>query len=214
MNSEIRVAIADDHPLMLKAVRHSLEAEQGIAVVGEARDGRAALALIREQRPEIVVLDIGMPGLNGFAVLREAKAMALRIETVFLTAQSEASLFEEAMALGAKGYVLKECVSSDIVTGVRAAADGRHYISPALSGYLMKRAAPEGPKRGLGELTSAERVIVKLIGEYKTTREIAEQLFISPLTAETHRRNICEKLRLRGSNALIKFALAHKTDVG
>jgi DNA-binding NarL/FixJ family response regulator len=206
--------IADDHPLMLKGVRQTLEADAGIAVVGEARDGRAALELLRQHRPEIAVLDIGMPGLNGFGVLREARKVGLPVETVFLTAQNDASLFEEAIALGAKGYVLKECVSSDIVAGVRAAAAGRHYISPALSSYLVRRAAQSMPAGGLADLTPSERVVVRLIGEYKTTREIAAELFISPLTAETHRRNICEKLGLRGSNALIKFALGHKGETG
>jgi DNA-binding NarL/FixJ family response regulator len=141
------------------------------------------------------------------------KRRGLSAELVFLTAQSDESLLDEALALGAKGYILKECAVSDMAAGVRAAAAGKHYISPTLATRLLRGHQPVAgpqPPGNLKDLTAAEMRVLRLVAEYKTTRQIATELFLSPLTVETHRRNICEKLGLRGSNALVRFALANK----
>jgi len=213
--SDLRLVIADDHPLMRHGIRQSLEAAPGIVVIGEAGDGETALQMIGALQPDLAVLDISMPGMDGFGVAREVQARRLNVGVVFLTAQTDESLLDAALDLGVRGYVLKESTASDIVAAVRAVAAGQYYVSPALTGRLI-RGKQETEARQTGrmkDLTPAEMRVMRLIAEYKTTREIAEALFVSPLTVETHRRNICEKLGVRGSNGLVKFALAHKQEL-
>lgn len=217
MGTEIGLVIADDHPLMRQGIRQTLNAAPELKILGEAGDGDRALELVCELKPRVAVLDISMPALDGFGVVREIKKRFLPVEVIFLTAQSDESLFEEAVALGVKGYVLKECAASDIVSCVRAVAAGHHYVSPALTSFLIRGRQPRAkdPARApnLRDLTATEMRVMRVVAEYKTTREIAAELHVSPLTIETHRRNICEKLRLRGSNALVKFALAHRAEL-
>src|SRR5262249_16885169 len=138
------------------------------------------------------------------------------VELIFLTAHREEALFEEAMEIGAKGYLLKESVASEIVNGIRAVAAGQHYISPALTGYLVRRGQRRNTAAspaGLKDLTSTELRVLKLIARYKTSKEIAAELNISYHTVVTHRRNISEKLNINGSHALMKFALAHDSEL-
>ncbi len=126
-------------------------------------------------------------------------------------------MFNEALNVGALGYLLKDSATSDIVAGVRSVASGHHYISPSISGYLVNRSvrrnAPGEKAPGLGSLTPSERRILKLIAEHKTSKEIAEQLFISHRTVENHRHSICQKLGIHGSNALVKFAVEHRGEL-
>jgi DNA-binding NarL/FixJ family response regulator len=190
-------------------------------VIGEAGDGKAALEMISKLNPDVAILDISMPGMDGFAVAREIAKSHLNVSLVFLTAHQEEALFDEAMDLGVKGYVLKESSLAEIATCVQAVFDGKHYTSPALTSYMVSRgrraAKPQSdqpkPSPGLKDLTATERKIIKLIAEYKTSREIADELFISLYTVETHRRNICEKLGLHGSHALMKFALTNAEEL-
>ena len=222
MNEPITVLIADDHPVFRGGLRHALEGVPGLAVVGEAADGGEALGLLRALRPRVAVLDIDMPAPDGFAVARALAAEGSPTEIVFLTVHRGEDLFEAALALGAKGYVLKDSAVTDIVGGVRAAAAGQHYVSPALTSYLVRRAAapparalpdPGEGQGGLSALTPTERRVLRLIADYLTTKEIAAALHVSPRTVETHRANVCQKLGLRGSHALMKFALAHKDEL-
>jgi DNA-binding NarL/FixJ family response regulator len=216
MEAEISLVVADDHPLMRRGIRQAVEAAREFHILAEAGDGKAAFDLVLRLRPRMAVLDICMPLLDGFGVVREVRRRALPVEVVFLTAQSDESLFDEAVALGVKGYVLKECAASDVVSCLRAVAAGQHYVSPALTSYLVSgRQQPKALSSAepeLGDLTAAERRVLRLIAELKTTRQIADALNVSPLTVETHRRNMCEKLGLRGSNALVKFALARRAN--
>jgi len=216
MGDEIRTVIADDHPIFRRGLRQSVEEADGITVIGEAADGKAALELIRELSPDVAILDISMPVLDGFVVAREIIKENPQVQVVFLTAHTEESLFDEAMALGVKGYLLKESSMGDIVSCVLAVAQGKHYTSPALTSYLVtcaRRRSGSAAKQGLEDLTPTERRVLKLIAEYKTSREIADELFVSYHTIETHRRNICEKLDLHGSHALMKFALANRSEL-
>jgi len=141
----------------------------------------------------------------------------LNVEMVFLTIQRDEDMVNEAVNLGVKGYVLKDSALTDIVSCIKSVAGGQHYASSALTSYLVKRssraAALTEEKTGIKDLTPTERRVLKLIAEYKTSKEIAEELFISYRTVETHRANICQKLDLRGSHVLIKFALAHKSEL-
>jgi DNA-binding NarL/FixJ family response regulator len=212
MSVEIRIVIADDHPIFRKGLKESLEEAQNSRVIGEAADGRSALEMIRTLNPDVAIVDISMPVMDGFAVAREMAKADLKAGLVFLTAHQEEALFDEAMELGVKGYVLKESSMAEITACVQAVFEGKHYTSPALTTYLVsrgRRASKSTAAPGLNDLTATERRVLKSIAEYKTSREIADELFISYYTVETHRRNICDKLDLHGSHALMKFALAH-----
>jgi len=163
-------------------------------VVGEAGDGKSALDLIHKLVPDVAILDISMPVMDGFAVAREIEKGSHKVKLIFLTGHQDESLFDEAMGLGVLGYVLKESSMAEIAACVEAVSAGKHYTSPALTSYLVGRrrgSAPPQDKPALKDLTATERRILKLIADYKTSREIAEELFISYHTVETHRRNIC-----------------------
>lgn len=213
----ISVVIADDHPVFRQGLRQAIESDRHINVIGEVGDGEAAIELVRSLDPDVVVLDIGMPKRNGFAVAKAMRESGLRSNAIFLTMYDEEDAFNRAMDLGVKGYILKDSAVTDIVAGIKAVAAGQHYISPSLSSYLMNRANRASLLRteqtGLNLLTEAERRILKLIAEQKTSKQIAAELFISPRTVDNHRANICEKLQIHGSNALLKFALEHKSEL-
>jgi DNA-binding NarL/FixJ family response regulator len=158
-----------------------------------------------------------MPGMGGFAVARELQKERLAVAVIFLTIHSEEDMFNEALDVGALGYVLKESAVSDIAAAIKSAATGQHYISPSISGFLVNRgrrgAALEKENPTLNDLTPSERRILKLIAEDKSSKEIGELLFISHRTVENHRTNICQKLGLSGSHALVRFALKHKSEL-
>lgn len=217
MKEEIRIVIADDHPVVRQGLRLMIEADRALKVVAEVGDGQTALEQIQHLRPEVAVLDIDMPRMDGFAVAREIARLKLPVEVVFLTIHREEELFQAALDLGVKGYVLKDSAVTDIIAGVKAVAAGQAYLSPALSPHLIKRseraAALAKVNPGINGLTPTERHILKLIAEEKTSKEIAAELFISPRTVETHRTNIARKLELHGSLALIKFAVTHKSEL-
>jgi DNA-binding NarL/FixJ family response regulator len=218
MPQAIRILIADDHPIVRQGLRQALEADPRFAIEAEASDGHTALEQMERLRPDIAVLDIDMPGLDGFALARAVRDRQLPIAIIFLTVHRDERFFAEALRLGTKGYVLKDSAVTDILSSVRAVAAGEHFTSPALTSYLVKqRQASTAPRRahapGLDDLTATERRILALIADYKTSREIGEALHISYRTVQTHRTNICTKLELRGSHALMKFALDHKPEL-
>jgi DNA-binding NarL/FixJ family response regulator len=217
MSDPTRILIADDHPIFRQGLRQLFESEVGLAVICEAGDGRAALREIETHNPDIAVLDVDMPEMDGFAVARSVKEKNLATELVFLTMYKDEELFNEALDLGVKAYVLKDSAVTDLIGAVRAVLAGQSFISPALSSHLINRrnrgVALERSKPGLKDLTPTERRILPLIAENKTSREIADALYISIRTVENHRANICQKLDLHGAHALLKFALEHKSEL-
>jgi DNA-binding NarL/FixJ family response regulator len=217
MDAEARVVIADDHPIVRQGLRQTIEAAPELQVVAEAGDGQEALERIRELRPDIALLDIDMPKLHGFDVARTIREEGLPVEIVFLTVHAEPEFFKKALELDAKGYVLKDCALTDIVACIRAVSAGQHFTSPSLTSYLVglshrPRERGEGGS-GLASLTPTERRVLRMIADYKTSRQIADELFVSPKTVQAHRANICLKLDVHGSHALMRFALEHKLEL-
>jgi DNA-binding NarL/FixJ family response regulator len=214
MKTEIRIVIADDHPVYRRGLSLTIAADPALKIVAEAEDGEAALDYIRTEEPDVAVLDVDMPRKGGFDVVRAMQSLDLHTTVVFLTMHKDEGLFNTALDLGVKGYVLKDSAITDIVASIKAAAAGQNFISAPLATYLVNRshrlATFVEQKPTINDLTPTERRILKLIAEHKTSREIADQLFISVRTVERHRLNIGDKLDLHGSNALLKFALENK----
>lgn len=214
---DTRIVIADDHPVVRQGLRTAIEQNPDLKVVAEAGDGRSALERMRTLDPDIAIVDIGMPELDGLEVAREAARLNLTARIIFLTVHCDSDLLDKAAEVGARGYVLKDTAIGEIVDSIRRVCRGQFYASPALAGRLMeqRRRALHGerPRENLAALTATERQVLRLIAEYKTSSEIGEALHISPRTVDTHRVNICSKLELRGRHALMKFAIAHRADL-
>lgn len=217
MASIITLIIADDHPLFRSGVRQSLEREPSFKVLAEAGDGEQALRLIREHQPAVAVLDINMPKMTGLNVVKEARKDKDVPEFVLLTMFDDEEILNEAMDLGVKAYLLKESASIDVVSAVQSVLAGKHYISPTLTEKLLnrkkKQTAFDEKHPGLEQLSPSERKILKLIAESKTSKQIADELFLSPKTVENYRFKISEKLGLRGAYSLLKFALENKSQL-
>jgi DNA-binding NarL/FixJ family response regulator len=215
--AEIRVLIADDHPIFRDGLARVISRDPRLQVVAEAENGDEAVARLIESRPDVAVLDLDMPGRDGFAVVRAAQEARLAVKVIILTSHKNEELFRSALDLGVAGYVLKDGAVTEIASAIRAVAAGRNYFSPELSTYLVNRANRgadlKRKKPAVGDLTPAERRVLKLIAAEKTSKEIAEILYVSTRTIEHHRANICEKLDLHGFNALVRFAVAHRSEL-
>lgn len=214
MADKINIVIADDHPLFRAGVRQALAKEDRIVVVDEADDGEQALKKITERKPDVAVLDINMPRLSGLDVARRADATGLETKIILLTMIEDRKIFLEAMDLGVMGYVLKDSAVSEIARAILSVSEDKHFISPTLSGSLLRRKsqAQTSSHPSLSDLTPTEHRILKLIGELKSNQEIADELFISKRTVENHRVNMAKKLSLSGTNSLLKFALEHRQE--
>jgi DNA-binding NarL/FixJ family response regulator len=217
VSDRIRVLIADDHPIVRKGLRTMIEEDEGLDVVGEAGDGHTALALIRKLLPQIAVLDIDMPGLDGFDVMREMQKLNLKTSVIFLTLHAEEDMFRAALEMGGRGYLLKDSAMQEIAVGVRAVAAGQLYLSSAVTARLLQkpeRPAPASPTNGVtGDLTPTECRILHLIAAGRSSKEIGAELSIHYRTVENHRTNICRKLNIDGANALLRFALQNKASL-
>ena len=215
MKKPITIVIADDHPLFRAGVRQALEREKEFTVLAEAGDGARALELINEHRPDAVVLDINMPRLSGLNLAKELAARNAGPAVILLTMFDDEEMLNESMDLGVKAYLLKESASLDVAAAVRSAIEGRHYISPTLAEKLLHRKKKQddlsSKHPGIESLSPSERKVLKLISESKTSKEIADAMFLSPKTIENYRFKISEKLDVHGSYSLLKFALEHKS---
>ena len=214
MVTEISVLLADDHPVFRRGLGLMLSSDPQIQVVGEAADGTQALACIHELQPDIAILDVNMSGQTGFDVARALHLSDLATRINFLTMHRDEGIFNTALDLGAQGYLLKESAIEEIQSCVKAVAAGEKFISPQLFTFLLQRASRTAafvqPQPTLNDLTPSERRVLTMIAQQQTSRAIADTLCISIRTVERHRENICTKLELHGSNALLKFALEHK----
>jgi DNA-binding NarL/FixJ family response regulator len=217
MAGEIKVFIADDHPIFRHGLRQIIERAPQLVVVDEAEDGETAWHKLRATHADVAILDVDMPGRDGFEVARAARAARLNIAVVFLTMHKDEHFLNQALDLNVKGYVLKDSALTDIVQCIRAVAGGQEYISPQLTGFLLNRsrraAQLAAHKPQLSALTGIERRVLKLVAEYKSNRQIADELFLSVRTIEHHRARISQKLELEGHHALLKFALEHQAEL-
>ena len=201
----IRVILADDHSIVRQGLRMVLEKEQ-IEVLGEAADGFEAIRMIQELLPEIAVLDLDMPGLDGLAVLREAARLALQTRAIILTRHMEEPYAVEALRIGARGYVLKTQASTDLVAAIRHVDRGEVYLSPKISKAVVRAYLnnTEGPN---SQLSVRERQVLQLVGEGHSTKKIAALLGISVKTADTHRTKLMEKLDIHQTAGLVRYAI-------
>ena len=213
-NRKIQIIIADDHPIFRSGLKQIIEEDEGIDIIGFAENGEKALDKIDELNPEIALLDIDMPKMTGLQVLKELKKSKSSTKVIFLTVFSSEDIFDEAMELGVSGFVLKDCAVNDIVECIYKVAEDNYYISPSISNLLVSRRDKikklEKERPNLMALTKTELTILKSISEGKTSKEIADELFISYKTVENHRSNMSSKLGLKGSFSLIKFALENR----
>jgi DNA-binding NarL/FixJ family response regulator len=214
---KIHVIVADDHPIFARGLRQVLTADPDVDVVAEAPDGEAALRCIQEHLPDVAVLDVDMPKKDGFEVVREVQARRLPVATIFLTMHKNEAVLNAALDLGVQGFVLKDAALAEVVGSVKAVAAGENFISPALSTFLLARRKRAQTllvqQPTLDDLSQAERRVLQLIADERTSPEIARELHVSVRTIEHHRANICTKLNFHGSNALLRFAIAHKSEL-
>jgi len=212
--SAFTVVIADDHPVFRRGLRLIIQSDERINIIAEADNGREALELIQSAKPDVAVLDVNMPEMTGFDVARELRKSNLATQFIFLTMHKDEAMFNTAMDLGVKGYLLKESAIEDIAAGIKAVAAGENFISAELATFLFNRSRRNATfiaaKPTINDLTTTERRVLKMIADDQTSRAIADQLSISVRTVERHRQNICDKLEIHGSNALMKFAFANK----
>ncbi len=217
MSGKIKVYIVDDHPVLRHGLKEMIQSDPAFEVAGEAGEDGVALAEIRQVRPAVVIIDVRLPQRGGLELLRSVRLLRPCPACIMLTMHGEESTFNAAMDAGAQGYILKEDALELVLLGLKAVAAGSVYLSPAISGWLLRRqqraSALKQEKTGLSSLTPTERRILLLVSENKTNKEIAGELFISHRTVETHRSNICQKLELQGVHKLLQFAIEHRSEL-
>jgi two-component system, NarL family, response regulator LiaR len=209
----LRVVIADDHHLVRQGIRALLEKAGDIEVVGEAADGQEALDLVAQLLPDILVLDIAMPHLNGVEAVGRLRSLGVKTRALILSMYADDTLVRQALRNGAKGYLLKRAVSDELLLAVRAVGRGDTFLSPEVAGPVVSalvatplRSADLGP---LDQLTSREREVLQLIAEGHTNREIATHLHLSEKTVEKHRTQLMAKLNVHETAGLVRFAVKH-----
>jgi len=214
MTKPIMVLLADDHPIVRKGLKATIEDDETLFVVAEAADGETALNKIRELRPQIAILDIEMPGMNGLAVAREVKSQQLGTSIIFMTFHADEDLMRAAMEVGGKGYLLKGSETDEVAQAIHAVCAGRTYIGSTMASILFgqkSEVAGSMLSSNLQSLTPTEKKILRLIADGRSSKEIGDDLSIHYRTVENHRTNMCRKLSLEGANALARFALQHRT---
>ena len=204
----IRVLIVDDHAVVRSGLRRVLEAEDDIEVVGEAGTADQAIYETVALKPDLVLLDVVMPGRSGIDVIPTVLDRGGGTRVVVLSMQDDPSYVREAFAAGAAGYVLKEAADAEVVSAIREVAGGGQYVHPALGARLVAAEAEERRRAERDPLSDREREVLRLLALGHTNQEIAKQLYISVRTAETHRAHIMQKLRLASRAELVRYALA------
>jgi two-component system response regulator NreC len=205
----IKVLIVDDHAVVRSGLRYVLEAGEDIDVVAEAGDARHAVFETRATKPDVVLMDVVMPGKSGIEAIPDVLKDAPDAKILILSMQDDPRYVREAFAAGAAGYILKEAADTDLVAAVREVAAGGRYVHPALGARLVAADAEERRRADDDPLSDRERDVLRLLALGHTNQEIAGKLYISVRTAETHRAHIMQKLRLASRAELVRYALAH-----
>jgi two-component system, NarL family, response regulator NreC len=209
--SKVRILLADDHTLIRRGLRLVIEQQPDLVVVGEGSDGREAVSLAASLKPDVAVLDIGMPNLNGIEAAKQITDGETGTAVVILSMYSDETYILRALKAGARGYLLKDSVESDLVKAIHSVADGKSFFSPTVSRVLledyMRKLQRTGGESSYDLLTPREREVLQLIAEGKSNKEIADMLNLSVHTVETHRGNLMEKLNLKGIPELILYAV-------
>ena len=202
----IRVILADDHKILLDTLTLLLESEKDIKVVGSANNGRAVLELVASLQPDVVVMDIGMPGMNGIEATRRLVVDYPRIKVVALSAFAQKQYVLEMLEAGASAYLIKENAGSELVRALRAVVKGQKYLAPEVAAVVVDNTGHH-PMEGMPHLGPREREVLQLLAEGGTSPVIAKRLFISTSTVDVHRRNIMKKLDLHSIAELTKYAV-------
>jgi DNA-binding NarL/FixJ family response regulator len=210
----VKIIIADDHPLFRNGLVNTIRENSDYNVIGESANGAEALEQIRTLKPDIAILDINMPEMNGLEVTKTVNKEKLQTKIIILTMYKDEDYFNEAINLNVSAYLLKDCATNEILKCLEEVLSGEYYFSPGVLNYLVKRKSKqrtlETENPGLKDLTIAEKQVLEKVAENKTSREIAEELFISVRTVQNHRNNICTKLNLKGYNKLLQFAIYNR----
>lgn len=204
----IKVLLADDHQIIREGLRSLVDRETDMDVVAEADNGRQAVQLNEKHTPDVVIMDINMPDLNGMEATRQIMSTTPSVKIVALSMLSDQRFITGMIKAGASGYLLKDCAFKELSQAIRTVADGKIYLSPAISGAIREFVS-ELPEVGATsvDLTAREREVIQLIAEGKSTKEIAEVLHVSVKTIETHRQNVMRKLRISSVAELTKYAI-------
>ena len=207
----VKILLADDHAIMRQGLHSLLEKEPDIEVVGEAEDGRKALQLVAELVPDIIVMDITMPNLNGIDATHEIVSKFPHVKVIALSIHSNKRFVAGMLKAGASGYILKECLFDELVQAIRTVIGGETYLSPRITGVVVgnyvEHLSATPPESSLSTLTEREHEVLQLLAEGRTAKQIALELYVSPKTIEANRHNIMEKLDIHSLAELTKYAI-------
>ncbi|MEW6263714.1 MAG: response regulator transcription factor [Thermodesulfobacteriota bacterium] len=211
---KIRVLLAEDHTIVRKGLRSILEKEAGLEVIGEAEDGREAVNKAEALHPDVVVMDIAMPGFNGLEATRRLKKDFPGMKIIILTVHANEEYVFQTLQAGASGYLVKSAAPTDLISAIHAALKGESYLSPSISRtvideYIRRTTEMTEGEAPFARLTRREREVLQLIAESRTNKEIANLLFISIKTVETHKAHLKEKLNLKNTAELIRYAITN-----
>jgi two-component system response regulator NreC len=212
--TDIKVLLADDHGVVRKGLRFLLERQEGIEVVGEAADGRETVELAEKLRPDVIIMDVGMPNLNGIDATAQIVRRDSSLGVIILSMHSDESYILRALNAGAKGYLLKDSAEEDLVRAVKTVAQGKPYFSTRITQTLLEDYLRHLRQRGLQDsydlLTQREKEVLQLLAEGKTNKEVASKLDLSVYTVETHRTNLMQKLDLHNTAEIVLYAVRKK----
>ena len=207
----MRVLLADDHGIVRRGLRSLLETEPGLTVVAEAADGLEALKLTEEHKPELLIVDVAMPKLNGIEVAARAQKLDRAPKTIILSMHTDESYIIRALGAGARAYLLKDATDEDLLPAVRAVASGKPYFSPAVTAVLVEDYVRRLQAKGLNDtyhlLTDREKEVLQLLAEGRSNKEVATELDLSLSTVETHRANLMQKLNLHNTAEVVLYAV-------
>ena len=217
MENKISIIIADDHPIFREGIEGIINKDKNYKIIASCGNGIEALEKIEELKPDIAILDIDMPKMNGLDIAKKLGESKNACKIIILTIYKDEEYFREAMDKGIKGYLVKDCIANELTECIEYIKNGKHYISPVISDYLISRRDREKQlekeRPEIKQLTAAEKNVLRLLAENKTSKQIADELFISEKTVQNHRNNIAQKLNIKGPHKLLEFAMKNQSSL-